>query len=138
MSCFGTMTSFVTPFCPISLILPLHRLLEQPHLIFPKYLLQVKLFNITEEHFGKILFWYHVLLLTHDVICDVSLLLFQLNLNFTKYLWGVKLFNMTRGTILKKNSMPRLFSRHFDVTSFCYISLILPLEQLNLIFTKCL
>ena len=109
MYIFWPLTSFVTSFCSISLILPLHRPFEQLSLIFTKYLFRVKLFNMTRRSF-----WENIVLLpclffdpmTSLVtsFCSISLLLLlhrpfeQINLILTKYLIRVKLFNMTRGT----------------------------------------
>ena len=67
----------------------------------------------------------------------------QLNLIITKYLWVLKLFIVTRGTFRKRMFLIQCLIydlwRHL-LTSFCSISLILPLyrlfEQLHAIFTK--
>ena len=56
MSRFSLMTSFVTSFCSISLILPLHRLFGQLDSNFSKYLQGVKLYNVTWGILWKNLF----------------------------------------------------------------------------------
>ena len=51
ISRFGPMTSFVTSFALISLILPIHRLFEQLNIIFMKCLFWLKLCNVISRAF---------------------------------------------------------------------------------------
>ena len=46
MTWFGPNALFITWFCSLSLIWPLHRFFEQVHLIFTKYIWGVKLFSM--------------------------------------------------------------------------------------------
>ena len=92
-------------------------------------------------------FWLMTSIVTS--FCSISLICLlnrhfeRLNLIFTKYLWWIKLFNKTWGTFWQNTYLIpcRVFDlwRHL-LTSFCSISLILPLyrlfEQLDSNFTK--
>ena len=125
---------------------------EHFKMVFTKYWSWVKLFSKTRSTFWKFCFfipclvfdlWHHLL----TSFCSISQMLplhhlfEQSNLIFTKYLGDVKLFKVNRGKFRKKLIPCLVFDlwRHL-LTSFCSISLILPLyrlfEQLNTIFTK--
>ena len=108
--CFWVMTSFVTSFYYNSLIYYPYYFFDQLNLIFTECFswFRLKCSTWKNEHFGKILLWYYISVLTYDVILDV-ILLYLTNFTtqspfwatqpiFTKYLWWVKLFNVTRGT----------------------------------------
>ena len=110
---------------------------------FMKYWSLVKLFSKTRSTFWEKFFyirsplfdvWRHLL----TSFCNISLIwslnhLFeQLDLLFTKYIWRVKLLNVTLGTFWQNIYLIpcRVFDlwRHL-LTSFCSISLILPLKS---------
>ena len=89
--------------------------------------------------------WRHLLTSFCNIspIWPLDRLFEQLNLIITKYLWVLKLFIVTRGTFRKRMFLIQCLIydlwRHL-LTSFCSISLILPLyrlfEQLHAIFMK--
>ena len=118
---------------------------------------------------GKIFVWYHVWFSIYDVImlfwqnlclipwymtslvtsfCSISQILplhrlcEQLGLIFTRYLWGVKMFNMTRGRFWQNIFLIPCLVLIYDVTLFCFVSLISPLYllflQLKVIFYEIL
>ena len=145
------MTSLVTPFCSILLILPLHRLFEQLGLIFTRYLWGVKMFNMTRGRFWQNIFLIPCLVLIYDVTCDVILL------HFTNFTISSPIF-ATNGDFYEifiidkvvQHDQRKLLENMFLIpclvfdlwrnllASCCSVSLLLHrlFEQLDLIFTK--
>ena len=84
ISRFGPMTSFVTSFALISLILPIHRLFEQLNIILMKCLFWLKLCNVISRAFWTKTFL--VFYLMTSFVTSFCYISFNFNLIFTKWL----------------------------------------------------